>query len=72
LKDELAALKKSRTSNDRKSNRNANIDPTEYCHTHGYCVSKGHNSKTCRTKAAGHQDEATRSNPMGGSQKGKE
>lgn len=72
LKDELAALKKSRTSNDRKSNRNANIDPTEYCHTHGYRVSKGHNSKTCRTKAAGHQDEATRSNPMGGSQKGKE
>jgi hypothetical protein len=46
-------------------------DTGSYCHTHGYKVNKKHNSLTCRTKAPGHKDEATRANNMGGSQVGK-
>ncbi|KAL7481299.1 hypothetical protein ACHAW6_006979 [Cyclotella cf. meneghiniana] len=34
-------------------------DPKGYCYTHGYRVTLGHNSKTCRSKKPGHQDEAT-------------
>ena len=46
-------------------------DPKGYCHTHGYRVTIGHNSKTCRYKKHGHQDEATRQNTMGGNQDNK-
>jgi hypothetical protein len=46
-------------------------DTGSYCHTHGYKVNKKHNSLTCRTKAPGHKDEATRDNNMGGNQAGK-
>ena len=42
-------------------------DPNGYCWTHGYVVSHGHNSKTCNSKADGHQDEATRTNTLRGS-----
>jgi hypothetical protein len=42
-----------------------------YCWTHGYLVAKNHTSATCRSKAEGHKDEATRENNMGGSQNGK-
>jgi hypothetical protein len=38
-----------------------------YCWTHGYRVRKGHNSTTCKEKAEGHKDAATRANIMGGS-----
>lgn len=37
-----------------------------YCHTHGLCRNPKHNSKTCRSPAAGHQKEATLKNMMGG------
>ena len=47
------------------------IDNNTYCWTHGYRVSATHNSKTCTRRATGHQEEATRSNNMGGSQVGK-
>ena len=49
----------------------AKMDPTGYCWTHGYRVVKGHNSKTCQSKASGHKDEATRADTMGGSQRNK-
>ena len=45
----------------------ARWDPTGYCWSHGFRVMKGHNSKTCKTRAEGHKEEATRSNTMGGS-----
>ena len=45
------------------------LDPNGYCWTHGYKVSKGHNSHTCSSRAKGHHVEATRSNTMGGSDK---
>ena len=38
-----------------------------YCWTHGYRVKKGHDSTTCKEKAEGHKDAATRANTMGGS-----
>ena len=42
------------------------LNPTSYCHTHGYLVSFRHNSGTCNKRAPGHQDAATRANLMGG------
>jgi hypothetical protein len=42
-------------------------DPNGYCWTHGYKVTKNHNSKTCKTRKEGHQEDATRANTMGGS-----
>ena len=54
-----------------KPARPPHIDNNTYCWTHGYCVSATHNSKTCTRRATGHQEEATRSNNMGGSQVGK-
>ena len=49
----------------------ATLDPDGYCWTHGYRVTKGHNSEDCTGKLGGHQDKATRTNNLGGSQKGK-
>ena len=49
-----------------------NRDPNGYCWTTGYRVTYGHNSSTCHTRATGHKENATRNNPMGGSQAGKD
>ena len=38
-----------------------------YCWTHGYQVHKNHSSSTCKHKADGHKDCATRANTMHGS-----
>jgi hypothetical protein len=46
-------------------------DQGGYCWTHGYHVVPTHTSATCNRKAAGHNDAATRANPMGGSVVGK-
>ena len=48
-----------------------NPHPGNYCWTHGHRVSKDHTSATCGNKAAGHKDDATLSNTMGGSEKDK-
>jgi hypothetical protein len=47
------------------------LDPLGYCWSNGYRVVCGHNSKDCKGKIHGHQDDATRANTMGGSEKGK-
>lgn len=47
------------------------IENTNYCWTHGYRVHQNHTSASCQSKAEGHQDAATRDNPMGGSTRGK-
>jgi hypothetical protein len=47
------------------------VSDDTYCWTHGYRVNRTHNSKTCTRRAEGHQEAATRSNNMGGSQVGK-
>jgi len=66
LRDELSKLKL------KGSKKPDNRPNTSYCWTHGYRVAPNHNSSTCRSKAEGHKDEATRSNTMGGSTAGKE
>lgn len=47
--------------------RKPNWDPNGYCWSCGYKVTKGHNGKTCWSKKAGHQEQATRADTMGGS-----
>eukprot|EP00957_Ditylum_brightwellii_P020796 1568232-Ditylum_brightwellii.AAC.1 len=66
------------TRNDYGGGRNTNnqwqrfvADPHDYCWSCGYNIDKRHNSVTCSKKKDGHQEAATRSNPMGGSQVGK-
>ena len=66
------AQTKAKTLHDRWLAYEAKMDPNGYCWTHGYRVVRGHCSKTCTNKAAGHKDEATRQNPMGGSQRNKD
>jgi hypothetical protein len=41
--------------------------PGNYCWTHGHWVSQNHTNATCKNKAAGHKDNATNANTMGGS-----
>jgi uncharacterized protein (DUF433 family) len=48
----------------------ANLDPQGYCWSHGLCVQNGRNSTTCKGKLQGHQDNATRTDTKGGSNKG--
>ena len=42
------------------------IDPNGYCWSHGYKVRQDHTSKICGGKLQGHQEEATRTNTLGG------
>ena len=42
-------------------------NPNGYCWSHGYKVTKTHNSKTCKFQKEGHKEGATRENTMGGS-----
>eukprot|EP00957_Ditylum_brightwellii_P085514 6504457-Ditylum_brightwellii.AAC.1 len=46
-------------------------DPYGYCLGCGYCVDKKYISVMCNRKKDKHQDVATRSNTMGGSQAGR-
>ena len=41
--------------------------PNGYCWTHGFKIGLHHSSGTCKAKAHGHLDEATRANIMNGS-----
>jgi hypothetical protein len=41
--------------------------PGNYCWTHGHWVNQNHTSTTCWNKAAGHKDNVTSANMMGGS-----
>ena len=44
-----------------------NGENVTYCWSHGITKNRRHNSKTCRRKKEGHQDDATLNNRMGGS-----
>jgi hypothetical protein len=41
------------------------VDQGSYCWTHGYAITKTHNSQNCRTKGPGHKEDATQENNMG-------
>ena len=71
-----AALKGRNSSNTRTTDTSSNggnwpnwCDPGVYCHTCGYKLWKGQNSKTCPREKNNpdHKSEATSRNPMGGS-----
>ena len=60
------------TGSNKQQPRNSDRKPSYlavdgYCWTHGYRVRKGHDSASCKDKAEGHKDAATRSNTMNGS-----
>jgi len=44
-----------------------NGENVTYCWSHGITKNRYHNSKTCKRKKEGHQDESTLNNRMGGS-----
>jgi hypothetical protein len=77
----LAKITELQVSNSRNRGKNNNYSahpPCEYkpsdnyCWSHGYKVSSTHSSPTCTHKSPGHKHEATRTNNMGGSQRGRE
>jgi hypothetical protein len=72
LKDEIAALKKiiKPAWKGQRPHKTKNND--SYCWSHGYQVAKSHTIGTCNMKKSGRKDAATKSNPMGGVQWGKE
>lgn len=47
--------------------RRGHLAQKGYCWTHGYRVKHNHDSATCKYKAEGHKDAATRANTMNGS-----
>ena len=57
-----------RTNTNKNENKgatnNKNRATPAYCWTHGWCL---HSGESCRNKAAGHKDEATVDNRLGGS-----
>jgi methylthioribose-1-phosphate isomerase len=68
LKKQLVDLRKS--GNTAKKTAATRTDQGSYCWTHGFHVHKDHNSSNCKFKKPGHQEAATRTNPMGGSMDG--
>ena len=63
LKNAVNQIKTKTTNKPRKPNDN-------YCWTHGFRVADEHTSKTCKNPKPGHQQEATKTNQMGGSTAG--
>jgi hypothetical protein len=72
LKDEVADLKNKIKPAWQGQRPIKTTNNDSYCWSHGYQVAKLHTSATCNMKKSGHQDAATKSNPMGGVQWGKE
>jgi hypothetical protein len=72
LKDEIAALKNKIKPDWQGQRPHKTTNNDSYCWSHGYQVAKSHTSVTCNMKKSGHKDAATKSNPMGGVQWGKE
>jgi hypothetical protein len=72
LKDEIADLKNKIKPawQGQRPHKTTNNDSN--CWSHGYQVAKSHTSATCNMNKSGHNDTATKSNPMGGVQWGKE
>jgi hypothetical protein len=72
LKDEVADLKNKIKPAWQGQRPHKMTNNDSYCWSHVYQVAKSHTSATCNMKKIGHKDTATKSNPMGGVQWGKE
>jgi hypothetical protein len=73
LERELATLCSTTTNtpNKQSQTRQPWTPNTSYCWTHGYKAARSHTSAACTHRQDGHQNCATRTNNMGGSQRGK-
>jgi hypothetical protein len=74
MKQQLADLTNKNTTHTPATARPApkrNIDSGSYCWTHGYYTAANHSSANCKHPAEGHKSDATRTNQMGGSTRGK-
>eukprot|EP00957_Ditylum_brightwellii_P108083 8245766-Ditylum_brightwellii.AAC.1 len=49
-------------------NTSRGYEPKGYCWSHGYSVTRGHNSQSCKKPKEGHRRKATQANTMGGSE----
>jgi hypothetical protein len=72
LKNEIATLKNKIKPAWQRQRPVKTTNNDSYCWSHGYQVAKSHTSATCNMKKSGHQDTATKTNTMGGVQRGKE
>jgi hypothetical protein len=72
LKDEKVALRNKIKPDWQGQQTHKMTNNDSYCWSHGYQAAKSHTSATCNMKKSGHKDTATKSNPMGGVQWGKE
>ena len=72
LTQKVELLNKRKPTRPPRQQGNIDWDPIGYCWSCGWKVDKRHNSFTCNSPKPGHQKAATRSNPMGGSDKNKE
>jgi len=63
---DIKALQQNSNNKTNKTNQHRTKN-TSYCWTHGFKVSRIHNSDNCEHPADGHQKAATRANLMGGS-----
>jgi uncharacterized protein YukE len=72
LKDEIADRKKKIKPAWQGQRPHKTTNNDSHCWSHGYQVAKSHTSATCNMKKSGHNDTATKINPMGGVQWGKE
>ena len=58
-----------KNTNNKNDSYLSKMDPTGYCWTRGWRVTKGHSSISYKTKNYGHQYGATRPKTLGGSEK---
>jgi hypothetical protein len=72
LKDEIVELKIKIKPAWRGQQPHKTTNNDSSCWSHGYQVAKTHTSATCNTKKSGHKDTATKINPIGGVEWGKE
>jgi hypothetical protein len=72
LKYEIAALKNNIKPAWQGQRPIKTTNNDSYCWSHGYQVAKSHTRATKNMKKSGHKDAATKNNPMGGVQWGKE
>jgi predicted RNase H-like nuclease (RuvC/YqgF family) len=72
LKDDIATLKNNIKPAWQGQRPSKTTNNDSYCWSHGYQVAKSHTSATYNMKKSRHKDAATKNNPMGGVQWGKE
>jgi predicted RNase H-like nuclease (RuvC/YqgF family) len=72
LKDEIVAIKNKIKPAWQGHRLIKTTNNDSYCWSHGYQDAKSHTSATCNMKKSRHKDAATKNNPMGGVQCGKE